>query len=157
MNSRRSFRILSAIVLFAVIIQCVHCASWFNLLKLGDDQTNGQTNGHQGSDDNKLATDPTTDSSTTSLPPAVIATYNRWIVPCPNPFYCDNGRCVPGFYRCDYEDDCLDGSDERRCELHLCNNQTEFRCLSGRCIPSSMKCDMIIDCPEGDDEQNCHN
>ena len=30
-------------------------------------------------------------------------------------FTCDNKRCIPNQWRCDREDDCDDGSDERGC------------------------------------------
>ena len=31
----------------------------------------------------------------------------------PNEFQCDNGRCILKTWRCDSDDDCGDGSDER--------------------------------------------
>ena len=31
----------------------------------------------------------------------------------PNEFQCDNGRCVLKTWRCDSDDDCGDGSDEK--------------------------------------------
>lgn len=33
----------------------------------------------------------------------------------PNQFRCDNMRCVQKTWRCDSDDDCGDGSDERNC------------------------------------------
>ena len=30
-------------------------------------------------------------------------------------FHCDNGRCIPWDWQCDYEDDCEDNSDEANC------------------------------------------
>lgn len=33
----------------------------------------------------------------------------------PTFFRCNNGRCIQPQYRCDYDDDCKDGSDEMDC------------------------------------------
>ncbi|XP_021582708.2 low-density lipoprotein receptor-related protein 2 isoform X1 [Ictidomys tridecemlineatus] len=72
-------------------------------------------------------------------------------------FSCNNGRCVPSYYRCDGVDDCHDNSDE-----HLCgasNNTcspTAFTCAhGGECIPAQWRCDKQNDCVDGSDEQNC--
>ena len=37
-----------------------------------------------------------------------------------NYFQCDSGGCVPGGTVCDFEQNCLDGSDELHCEELLC-------------------------------------
>ncbi|XP_059560178.1 low-density lipoprotein receptor-related protein 2 [Myotis daubentonii] len=72
-------------------------------------------------------------------------------------FPCNNGRCVPSYYRCDGIDDCHDNSDE-----HLCgtsNNScspSAFTCdLGGECIPGHWRCDKHSDCVDGSDEKNC--
>ncbi|MBZ3890926.1 Low-density lipoprotein receptor-related protein 2 [Sciurus carolinensis] len=72
-------------------------------------------------------------------------------------FSCNNGRCVPSYYRCDGVDDCHDNSDE-----HLCgaSNNTcspsAFTCThGGECIPAHWRCDKHNDCVDGSDEQNC--
>lgn len=73
---------------------------------------------------------------------------------CPNAFLCRNGRCVPGYYRCDKFNDCIDGSDEKGCDRVVCA-ENEFRCRSGMCIPSWQRCDIVPDCPDKDDELDC--
>lgn len=48
--------------------------------------------------------------------------------------------------------DCGDGSDEKDCSDHQCN-ENEFQCKrSAKCIPSHWKCDFDSDCSDGSDE-----
>lgn len=53
-----------------------------------------------------------------------------------NEFRCDNGRCIFKSWKCDYENDCKDGSDERDCTYAPCADG-EFTCANHRCIPMS--------------------
>lgn len=72
-------------------------------------------------------------------------------------FTCDNGRCVPLNYVCDYTDDCHDNSDEHGCPFPTCNPTTEFTCANGRCISADFICDGYNDCRDNatSDEINC--
>lgn len=59
-------------------------------------------------------------------------------------------------YRCDFEDDCKDNSDEENCSLPAnvtCKPQ-EFKCGSS-CIPASWRCDGDKDCNNNEDEEGC--
>ncbi|CAM9200199.1 unnamed protein product [Bubo scandiacus] len=80
--------------------------------------------------------------------------------PCPSPPRCaewefscrTDGRCVPGAWLCDDEEDCGDGSDEvcaPRCAPH------QHRCAGGQCLAWGARCDGVTDCADGSDEDGC--
>src|SRR5205814_1274620 len=76
-------------------------------------------------------------------------------------FKCNNGKCIPKLWFCDFEDDCGDNSDE---PAHRCRNKN---CTTGwrkcpsrnnyRCIPSWLFCDGKDDCDDRSDEKNCQD
>ncbi|XP_062468471.1 very low-density lipoprotein receptor isoform X2 [Pezoporus occidentalis] len=72
-------------------------------------------------------------------------------------FPCSNGRCIPLLWKCDGDEDCLDGSDESACVKKTCA-ETDFVCASGQCVPNRWQCDGDPDCEDGSDEsaELCH-
>ena len=62
----------------------------------------------------------------------------------PNEFQCDNKRCVLKTWRCDSDDDCGDGSDERFCAPNPPGSPCKFfewQCRSVAVPHTSWICD----------------
>ncbi|XP_022656909.1 very low-density lipoprotein receptor-like isoform X3 [Varroa destructor] len=69
-----------------------------------------------------------------------------------NAFTCVGDKtCVDKTWRCDGEQDCKDGSDEKGCPDKNCTN-SQMKCKNRRCILVEWKCDGHNDCGDDSDE-----
>jgi low-density lipoprotein receptor-related protein 4 len=101
------------------------------------------------------------------LPGTIIYAFNDYVENCPKKlipcstteFKCDDGRCIPLRWRCDSEQDCDSGEDEKDCSdigppNRECSDD-EYMCKDSRCISKNWVCDGHADCKRGEDEMEC--
>ncbi|CAK8691743.1 unnamed protein product [Clavelina lepadiformis] len=69
----------------------------------------------------------------------------------------DKISCVPLLWRCDFEADCMDGSDESDCDWseEECRHAGGHVCGSGQCVLPAAKCNGVSDCLDTSDEFDC--
>uniref|UniRef100_H2Z2Z9 VWFD domain-containing protein n=1 Tax=Ciona savignyi TaxID=51511 RepID=H2Z2Z9_CIOSA len=68
-------------------------------------------------------------------------------------FTCQDGlKCIPSSWRCDHEVDCMDGSDEIRCNESYCADSGGHMCGEGRCLEREFRCNGIPNCLDLSDE-----
>ncbi|XP_063861273.1 low-density lipoprotein receptor-related protein 2-like isoform X3 [Scylla paramamosain] len=85
---------------------------------------------------------------------SVVANGSRTCTPAE--FRCNNGRCIPRKWVCDYQKDCQNGEDEQQsCPYRECLFE-DHKCGSGLCIPPTRKCDGYFDCRDESDEAGCN-
>jgi hypothetical protein len=67
---------------------------------------------------------------------------------CPLPFQCDDGATtIDARWKCDGEEDCVDGADEAGCQYHTCRD--------GQRVRADVVCDEYPHCEDGSDEEDC--
>ena len=72
-------------------------------------------------------------------------------------FRCNDGKCIPKRWICDYQKDCSDSEDEKQqCPPPQCSS-SQFTCgqyvfNQTYCIPKHWHCDKVQDCQDGSDE-----
>ncbi|XP_022094182.1 uncharacterized protein LOC110981168 isoform X7 [Acanthaster planci] len=76
-----------------------------------------------------------------------------------NEFDCGHSVCINGSWRCDYQTDCINGSDEVNCSSFepATYSPNVTYCYNGTSIPTSWWCNGYWDCPDGSDELYCDN
>ncbi|XP_070549820.1 uncharacterized protein [Ptychodera flava] len=99
--------------------------------------------------------------------PAGLSNLMPYIGPCfHGDFPCDENatECVKHYMKCNGQDECRNGADERDCtgigepemdDEMFCVTDTKFPCNNSKCIPSELTCDYIDNCGDFSDEDNC--
>nr|CAB3266610.1 SCO-spondin [Phallusia mammillata] len=73
-------------------------------------------------------------------------------------YRCANGfQCISKLWRCDFEQDCLDGSDEIGCNRTTsdCLGIFDHVCDENKCLQTTKMCDGVFDCDDLSDELDC--
>lgn len=63
-------------------------------------------------------------------------------------------RCIPIWWKCDGQKDCLDGSDEPDLCPHRFCRLGQFQCRDGNCTSPQALCNARQDCADGSDEDH---
>lgn len=66
---------------------------------------------------------------------------------CAPTFTCPDGTVIRDYWRCDGEEDCVGGGDERDCDY--------FECADATLVAAERQCDEWPDCDDRSDEKDC--